>query len=439
MQRTLRGLIIALVAAAFGAAAQAPDGWARWRGPNDDGMARGDAPLNWSDKDHIAWKVPVPGRGNSSPVVWGDRIFLTTAVPTGNAPASPAAAAPGGRGGFGGSSGPQPEHRFVVLAYDRKTGKQLWEKVARVASPHEGYHSQYGSFASNSPVVDSKHVIAFFGSRGVYCYTHDGQLVWEKDFGVQMRMLMSFGEGVGPALDGDTLVLLFDQEGDSFLVALDKNTGRELWRVPRPPGSSWANPLITSVGGRKQVIVSATKFVAGYDLESGKQIWQATGLGRNTIPAPVAAAGTLIVMSGYQQPNLLAIQLGREGNLTGTDAILWQNQRGNSYTPSPVLHEGKLYVLTDSGTLSCFDAKTGKPYYQQERLPKPYSFKSSPVGANGKLYLATEDGDVVVVRMGEKFEVLATNTLAGQIFIATPAIVDGEIYLRGQNTLFSIR
>jgi outer membrane protein assembly factor BamB len=144
-------------------------------------------------------------------------------------------------------------------------------------------------------------------------------------------------------------------------------------------------------------------------------------------------------MSGYQQPNLLAIQLGREGDLTGTDAILWQNQRGNSYTPSPVLHEGKLYVLTDTGTLSCFDAKTGKPYYQQERLPKPYSFKSSPVGANGKLYLATEDGNVVVVRMGEKFEVLATNTLEGQIFIATPAILDGEIYLRGQNTLFSIR
>jgi outer membrane protein assembly factor BamB len=420
MLKTLKGLTIVLLAATFGAAAEAPDGWPRWRGPNDDGMARGDAPLTWSDKDHVAWKVPVPGRGNSSPVVWGDRIFLTTAVPTG-------------------SSGPQSEQRFMVLAYDRKTGKQLWEKVARVATPHEGYQSQYGSFASNSPVVDGTHVIAFFGSRGVYCYTHDGQLVWEKDFGVQMRMLMSFGEGVAPALDGNTLVLLFDHEGASFLVALDKNTGRELWRAPRPPGTSWAGPLITSVGGRKQVIVSATKFVAGYDLESGKQIWQATGLGRNTIPTPVAADGRVIVMSGYQQPNLLAIQLGREGDLTGTDAILWQNQRGNSYTPSPVLHEGKLYVLTDTGTLSCFDAKTGKPYYQQERLPKPYSFKSSPVGANGKLYLATEDGNVVVVRMGEKFEVLATNTLEGQIFIATPAILDGEIYLRGQNTLFSIR
>ena len=234
-------------------------------------------------------------------------------------------------------------------------------------------------------------------------------------------------------------MLLFDHEGDSFLVALDKSTGRELWRTPRPPGTSWAGPLITSVGGRKQVLVSATKFAAGYDLENGKLIWQATGLGRNTIPAPVVADGIAVVMSGYQQPNLLAIRLGREGDLTGTDAILWQNQRGNSYTPSPVLHEGKLYMLTDSGTLSCFDLKTGKPYYLQERLPKTYSFKSSPVGANGKLYMAAENGDVVVVRMGEKFEVLATNTLADQMFIATPAILDGEIYLRGQNTLFCVR
>jgi outer membrane protein assembly factor BamB len=252
-------------------------------------------------------------------------------------------------------------------------------------------------------------------------------------------MLMSFGEGSSPALDGDKLVILFDHEGDSFLVALDKNTGRELWRTPRRPGSTWSSPLVITVGGKKQVLVAATKFVAAYDLENGKLIWQTTGLGRNVIPMPVVADGVAIVMSGYQAPNLLAIKLGREGDLTGTDAILWQNQRGNSYTPSPVLSEGKLYVLTDNGTISCFDAKTGKPFYAQQRLPKSYSFKASPVAANGKLYLSTEDGDVVVLKMGEKFEVLATNTLADQVFIATPAIMDGAIYLRGQNTLFCVR
>ena len=448
MQRVRKALFLSLLICGCAIAADAPDAWPRWRGPEFNGVARGDAPLTWSDKDHIAWKVEVPGKGHSSPVIWGDRLFLTTAVPTGSAPAAAPLAAPappprpgpGGRGGgYGGGGGPQAEQKLLVLAFDRKTGKQLWEKVAIVTTPHEGFHAQYGSFASPSVLVDANHVIAFFGSRGVYCYTHDGQPVWQKDFGIKLRMLMSFGEGSSPALDGDKLVILFDHEGDSFLVALDKNTGRELWRTPRPPGSTWSSPLVVTVAGKKQVLVSATKSVAGYDLETGKLIWQTTGLGRNVIPMPVVADGVAYAMSGYQAPNLLAIRLGREGDLTGTDAILWQNQRGNSYTPSPVLHEGKLYVLTDNGTISCFDARTGKPFYAQQRLPKTYSFKSSPVAANGKLYLATEDGDVVVLRMGEKFEVLATNTLADQVFIATPAIMDGAIYLRGQNTLFCIK
>src|ERR1035437_9855547 len=436
MKRILPGLILSLLIGVSAIADDAPDAWPWWRGPEFNGVARGDAPLTWSDKDHIAWKVQVPGKGHSSPVIWGDRLFLTTAVPTGNAPAP---APVSGQGAYRGGGGPQAEQKLLVLAFDRKTGKTLWEKTAIVATPHEGFHGQYGSFASPSVLVDARHVIAFFGSRGVYCFTHDGQPVWRKDFGIKLRMIMAFGEGSSPALDGDKLVLLFDHEGDSFLVALDKNTGRELWRTPRSPGSSWSSPMVITVAGKKQVLVAATKSVAAYDLENGKLIWQTTGLGRNVIPMPVVADGVAIVMSGYQSPNLLAIRLGKEGDLTGTDAILWQNQRGNSYTPSPVLHEGKIYILTDNGTISCFDAKTGKPFYAQQRLPKTYSFKSSPVAANGKLYLATEDGDVVVLRMGEKFEVLATNTLADQVFIATPAIMDRAIYLRGQNTLVCLR
>ena len=436
MQRILTALILVLIGGSSGLAADAPDAWPHWRGPEFNGVARGDAPLTWSDKDHIAWKVQVPGRGQSSPVIWGDRLFLTTAVPTGNAPAPAPASF---QGAYRGGGGPPAEQKLLVLAFDRKTGKQLWEKTAIVTTPHEGFHGQYGSFASPSVVVDARHVIAFFGSRGVYCYTHEGQPVWQKDFGIKMRMIMTFGEGSSPALDGDKLVLLFDHEGDSFLVALDKNTGRELWRTPRPSGSTWSSPIIVTVAGKKQVLVAATRFVAGYDLENGKLIWQTTGLGRNVIPMPVVADGVAFVMSGFTTPNLLAVRLGREGDLTGTDAILWQNQRGNSYTPSPVLHEGKLYVLTDNGTVSCFDAKTGKPFYFRERLPRSHSFKASPVAANGKLYLSAENGDVVVLKMGKKFEVLATNTLADQVFIATPAIMDGAIYLGGQNTLFCIR
>jgi outer membrane protein assembly factor BamB len=384
-------------------------------------MARGDAPLRWSDSEHVAWKVPVPGRGHSSPVVWGNRIFVTTAVPTG--PVTP---------------GVLQEHRFVLFCYDRATGKVLWERVARVATPHQTYHAQYGSFASNSPVTDGTHVYAFFGSRGLYAYTLQGELAWQKEFG-QLRMYNNFGEGAWTAIDGNTLVVVWDHEDASFLIALDKTTGRELWRTPRQGNTNWSGPYITSFNGRKQIIVSASREVVAYDLATGAALWKATGLGQNTIPAPVAAGDLIFVMSGFRNPNLMAIRLGREGDLTGTDAIVWQNQRGNSYSASPVLHDGKLYVLTDNGMLSVFDGPTGKPFYQQQRLPKPYNFKASPVGANGKLYLASENEDVIVVKMGETFEVLATNTLADQSFIATPAILDGEIYLRSQTTLFAIK
>ena len=203
--------------------------WPHWRGPTHDGMARGDAPLHWSDTEHVAWKAEVPGRGHSSPVVSGDRVFVTTAVPTGPAVA-----------------GALPEHRFMVLCFDRKTGKLLWEKVTRVATPHQRHHPKYGSFASNSPVTDGTHVIASFGSRGVYAYTVNGELVWQKDLG-QLRMYNDFGEGAWPALDGNTLVLVWDQEGESFLVALDKSTGRELWRTPRQGHTNWSGAYITTV------------------------------------------------------------------------------------------------------------------------------------------------------------------------------------------------
>jgi outer membrane protein assembly factor BamB len=394
-------------------------------------MARGDAPLAWSDAKNIAWKIPIPGRGHSSPVLWGDKLFLTTAVPLSEI-------VQGDRRGPGGGTGVGIEHKFVVMCLDRRTGKVIWERVVKTAKPHEGYHFKYGSFASNSPVTDGKHLIAFFGSRGVYCFDLDGKPIWQKEF-VAMRMRLGFGEGTAPTLHGDRLFLNFDQESDSFLVALNKNDGKELWKVARDEPSSWAQPLVVEHGGSRQVIVSATNKVRSYDYESGKLILECAGLGSNVIPATVTANGIVYVMSGHRDPNLLAIKLGRTGDLTGTDSILWTNTRGNSYTASPVLFENKLYMVTDNGFVSCLDAVTGKPFYQQQRLPKPYNFKSSPVGAGGKLYLATENGDVVVLKMGEQFEVLSTNTMADQIFIATPAIADGRIFLRSQETLYCIR
>lgn len=422
--------------------------WPRWRGPFDTGMARGDAPAKWSDSENIKWKASIPGRGHSSPVLWGGQIFVTTAIPIGlpaEGAQQPETVAPQrerfgpGRRGPGGGAGPLVDHQFELICLDKKTGKVLWQRTAKVATPHEGYHRTYGSFASNSPVTDGRHVIAYFGSRGVFCFDLKGNLIWEKDLGIKMKMRLGFGEGTAPVLHGNTLILNVDHEGDSFIFALDKNRGKELWRASRDEVSSWAAPLVVENQGRKQVVVTATNKVRSYDLTTGEIIWECAGLGTNTIPAPVQKGDLVYVMSGHREPNLMAIRLGRKGDLTGSDAVVWTNNRGNSYTASPVLHDNKLYFVSDNGLLTCLNATTGEPFYRQERLPKAYSLKASPVGANGKLYIATEDGDVVVVKMGESFEVLGTNTLEGQFFVSTPAVSDGELFLRGQNTLFCIR
>ena len=420
--------------------AQSGDHWPQWRGPFFNGMARGDAPAEWSDTKNIKWKTEIPGRGFSTPVVWGDRIFLTTAIPTGKAAETPQPApAPAEGRRAGGGSGPLLEHRFEVLALDRKTGKILWQRTAKTATPHEGYHRAYGSFASNSPVTDGKYVYASFGSRGIYCYDFNGKLIWEKDLGVQMKMRLAFGEGAAPLLVKDQLFLVFDHEGGaSFMVALDKRNGKELWRVSREEPSSWSTPLAVEHNGRTEIVVAATNKVRSYDPRTGKVLWESAGLGSNVIPVPVTHNGMVFVMSGHRDPKLMAIKLGKEGDLTGSDAIAWSHTRGIAYTASPVLYDGKLYIVTDNGMVTAFNATTGEAYYTQTRLPKASNLKASPVGANGKLYLATEDGDVVVLKMGEKFEVLATNTLEDQVFISTPVIAGGEIYLRGQNTLFAI-
>jgi outer membrane protein assembly factor BamB len=419
--------------------------WPQWRGPYFNGLARGDAPTNWDNTKNIKWKANIPGRGFSTPIIWGDRIFLTTAVPTGKPAAQPsvvaqadAGSAQGGRGRPGGEAVPQAEHRFDVLCLDRKTGKLLWQKTAKVSEPHEGYHRTYGSFASNSPSTDGRYVYVSFGSRGLYCYDFNGKLIWEKDLGVQMKIRLAFGEGSAPLLMDDRLIAVFDHEAGSFVIALDKRTGKELWRVARDEGSSWSTPLAIQHNGRTQVVVAASRKVRSYDPKTGSVLWEAAGLGSNVIPVPVYSDGIVYVMSGYRDPRLMAVKLGKEGDLTNSDSIVWSQTRGLAYTTSPVLHENKLYVVTDNAMVSAFNAATGEPFYSQVRLPGSYNMKASPVAANGKLYLATENEDVVVLKLGEKFEVVATNKLTDQVFIAAPVIAEGEIFLRGQNTLFCI-
>jgi outer membrane protein assembly factor BamB len=432
--------LIALTAVALvaGSADFDPAHWPQWRGPFFNGVAKGaTAPVEFSDTKNIKWKVAIPGRGFSTPVIWGNRIFLTTAVPTGKVTKSapPEQARPLD---WPGGAGAGEEHKFVVMCLDKKTGNTLWERVAKVATPHEGHHREYGSFASNAPATDGRYLYASFGSRGIYCYDLDGKLVWEKDLGVQMKIRWQFGEGVAPALHGDLLIHPFDQESGSFVVALDKRSGKEVWRVNREEVTSWSTPLIADYKGKKQVVISATKKVRAYEPETGKLIWECAGLGLNVIPHPVQHNDTVLVMSGLHNPRLMAIRLGREGDLTGSDAVLWSQTRGMSYTPSPALHDNKLYTLTDNGMLSCFNATTGEPCYHQRRLPQPDNFMASPVAAGGHLYLASEGGVITVIKLGGKFEVVATNTLADQMFVASPAVAEGEMFLRSKTNLFCI-
>jgi outer membrane protein assembly factor BamB len=405
--------------------------WPQWRGPLNTGMAEGDAPLHWDGSRNVRWKIAIPGKGNSTPVIAGNRMFLTTAVPTGKVP-PPAAPGRAGGGADGGV-----EHRFEVIAVDMKTGAIAWQRTATTATPHEGYHRTYGSFASNSPVTDGSRVFAFFGSRGLYAYDVDGKLLWQKDFGIKMRMDNAFGEGTPLAIHDNRLLLHFDNVDKGFLVMLDPATGHEIWRTKRTEPYNWAGPYVAELKGRQEIILSGLT-VRGYDFETGKMLWEAAGLGENTIPQPVQYGDLVFAMSGHTVKLLMAIRWGRAGTLTGTDAIAWSTSRGASYTPSPLVHNNRLYVLTDNGQLSCLNATTGLLLYQQERLPKPYNFKASPVGANGKLYLASEEEDVVVVAMEDDFRVLATNTMPGQSFIASPVIVGGDIYLRSRTHLFRI-
>jgi len=402
-------------------------------------VATGEPPVSWSDSSNVKWKVEIPGRGYSTPVAWGDRLFLTTAIPTGKKPADAApAAGGGGRAGAGGGSGAGEEHRLEVLAVNRATGKVLWQKTAVTATPHEGYHHLYGSFASNAPATDGQRLYAFFGSRGLFVYDLDGKLLWQKDLGIKMQMRLAFGEGTGVVVDDGRVYLQFDHSTEGAIVALNAADGKELWRAPRMDNSSWSTPLVVTHAGAKQLVVTADTKVKAYDVNTGKVVWEVAGLGTNPIPQPVQFGDTVLVMSGYRNPKLMAVRLGRTGDLTGTDAIVWETTRGTSYTASPALHDGRLYIIADNGMLNVFDAATGTPHYVQQRLPKPYNFKASPLAVKDRVYLATEEGDVVVVKAGNTFEVMATNTLADQSFIASPIVVGNDLYLRSRTHLFAI-
>ena len=430
-------LVLLAITGPLGAEDEATRNWPQWRGPGADGVAPyAEPPLRWSEVKNVAWKAEIPGRGQSSPIVWGDYVFLTTAVGVVEAPQSRQLPDPEGRGRHPMVSPSSKVQQFRLLALKRADGGVAWSRTLRQELPHDGIHLN-GSYATPSPLTDGELVFAHFGSRGLYALTLAGRKVWELDLG-DMTIRRGFGEGSSPALQGDTLVVTWDHQGDSFIVALDRTTGREKWRTPREEITSWTTPLIVESGGRYQVVTSATERVRSYDLETGGLLWESRGVTLNAIPSPVAAKGVVFITSGYRGSVLYAVQLDRaRGDLASGDAIVWSGDRDTPYVPSPLLYDGTLYLIkSNSGNLSAFDANSGERHYL-ERLDDVPRVYASPVAAGGRVYIPGRDGGTLVLAAGPEFEVLAFNELDDG-FDASPAVVASEIYLRGSRWLYRI-
>jgi len=447
------GFALALALNALAGPADARSNWPQWRGPLASGLApEADPPRQWSETTNLNWKVAIPGSGSSTPVVWGDRVFVLTAASAdqpsnGNAPDENAAhskepnpvrpPAGGPPGGFGRGEKPTRPYRFMVLCLDRASGKILWQKVAREVVPHEAIQAN-NSFASASPITDGKVVLAFFGSRGLYCYDLLGNLKWSKDLG-QMQTRNSFGEGASPAVHGDTVIVNWDDETENdFIVALDKRDGKEIWRTPRHEDTGWSTPLIVEHDRKWQVIVNATGKVRSYDLATGKEIWSCSGQTPNAIPSPVADADTVYCTSGFRGSALYAIKLSAGGDISGTEAIRWKHSKGTPYVPSPLLVDDLLYYISgNTAMLSCLNTQTGQMNYEQERLPEVREVYASPVAAKDRIYVLGRDGTCVVLRKGPKLEILATNKLDDKTD-ASIALAGKTLFIRGKQNLYCI-
>ncbi len=416
--------------------------WSQWRGPLATGAAPySTPPIAWSETENIRWKVAIPGQGHASPIVWGDRVFILTAIQTEEpfAQEKPAAeeAARSSRRWRPNPKKPGHVYRFEILALDRQSGAILWQRTAREEVPNAGTH-QDGSWAPASPLSDGERVYAYFGSHGLYCYDMEGQALWSLDLG-DMSTRHSFGEGSSPALHGDTIVVNWDHEEESFIVALDARTGAERWRVARAERTSWSTPLIVDHAGRTQVIVNATNRIRSYDLASGEQIWECGGMTVNAIPTPVAADGLVYIMSGFRGNALLAIRLAdAKGDITGAESIAWSHDRDTPYVPSPLLYDDALYFLKgNNGILSRLDAKTGAEHFGPQRLEGIEGIYASPVAAGGRIYITGRNGTTLVLKRGPKYEILSSNALDDE-FSASPAIAGDEIFLRGEHALYCI-
>jgi outer membrane protein assembly factor BamB len=433
--------------AALPAASPAKGSWPSFRGVLATGVADGqNLPDRWdvATGENILWRVPLPGLAHSSPVVWGDRLFVATAISS-----DPKAGFRKGLYGDGDASTDRSRHRFVVMAIDKRTGKTLWERVAIESEPLNKRHVK-NTYASSTPATDGRMVVAWFGSQGIFAYDVAGTLRWKVDLGrldlgAYDIPSVEWGPASSPIIWKDLVILQVDTQADSFLIALRLETGETVWKTERDELPAWGTPTVVDTSSGPVLLTNASNFIRGYDPRTGRELWRLGGSSKITAPTPFVAEDLLVFASGRgpERP-IFVVKPGFKGDLTlpagktSSDAVVWSRTGRGSYMPTPLAYGGLLYVLANNGVFDAYNLKTGEEVYRQ-RLPVIGSgYSSSPVAADGKIYLSSEDGDILVVAAGPEFKLIATNAM-GESLMATPALSDGVMYVRSSTgTLFAI-
>ena len=419
------------------------ENWPEWRGDGRGISTEKSLPLKWSEGENVKWKTAIPGAGHSSPIVWGDRVFVTTAVAEDPRVES-------FRGGvYVGGNRDKPDesgYAYRVICLDANQGSILWSKSVIQQEPKTRRHTK-NTYASETPATDGKHIFASFGSAGLYCIDFRANVIWQQDLG-PMRMQRGWGTAASPVLFENSVIVNCDNDDDSYIVAFETTTGEPVWRSERAEKASWGTPFLFPAGDRTVVVTNASSRMRGYDAKTGKLLWECAGGGKVTVPTPVATQDLVFLSSGHNVPFLkpqpiIAVRAQALGDITPnkgestSQGVAWSHSTGGSYVPSPIAQGDYLYVPQDKGTLTCYEAQTGKTVYKKQKLGKRNAITASQVLADGRLYIQTEDGECYVLKTGPTFEILTVNRLA-DIFCASPAVSDGKLFLRGRKYLYCI-
>lgn len=431
----------ALLAAALALLATSVQGghWPSFRGPGSAGVADDvSLPLRWDVERsyNVLWSARIPGLAHSSPVVWGDRVFVSTAVASGASQVF--------RGGSGGleAADDMVPHQWFLYCVDARTGEVRWKKAGREGVP-PWRRNLKGSHESATPATDGQRVVAAFGSDTLYCYDLKGALLWNRSLRGSGAVTPDppanrWGPASSPVIYGKSVIVQYDQPGESYLGAFDLETGAEVWRATRDELPSWSTPLVLTHRGDAIVVANGSRYVRGYDANTGRELWRLADGGRLKVPTPVAGEGLIFVTGGFPpgRRSIYAIRPGVTGELKG-QALAWKRDRGSPYTTTPLLYRGALYVCTDDGVLSAYEAGSGRVFYRRRIDAGATGFSASPVAAKGFVYLASEDGEIYVVRAGPAFELVAKNTV-GEPCLATPALTPDTMIVRSRSQLIAV-